>query len=70
MQYFYLTFRYCCCRYTVEILLFSDLAKNAHLYEAIEKEFTQIGAQSSDLYNFQKTHLIYKDPVPVLCTIK
>ena len=63
MPYFYSTFRYCCGRYTVEILLFSDLAKNAYLQEAREKEFMQIGTQSSNLCNFQKKHLTFKHPV-------
>ena len=63
MPCFYSTFRYCCRCYTVEILLFSDLAKNVHLQEVREKEFMQIGPRSSELYNFQKTHLLFKHPV-------
>ena len=33
------------------------------ILKAREKEFTQIGPRSSELYNFQKVHLIFKHPV-------
>ena len=56
MPYFYSTFRYCCRRYTVEILLFSDLAKNAHL-KPEKKNLHKL------VHRAKKTHFIFKHPV-------